>query len=59
SIFIYPTQKFMIIWENYSGNKSSIQEKKLYLTTLLSCLPGFLLEEHSLQTQLADAWQGC
>ena len=28
-------------------------------TTLLSCLPGFLLEEHSLQTQLADAWQGC
>ena len=27
SIFIYPTQKFMIIWENYSGNKSSIQEK--------------------------------
>ena len=33
SIFIYPTQKFMIIWENYSSNKSSIQEKILYLVS--------------------------
>ena len=27
SIFIYPTQKFRIIWENYGGNESSMQKK--------------------------------
>ena len=33
SIFIYPTQKIMIIWENYMATKAQFRKKKLYLVS--------------------------
>lgn len=62
SNFTYPGQNVKFLSDNYSGDQSYSEiktfNKKMYKNSSLSSPPGFLLEEHSLQTQSADAWQG-